>query len=144
MVLIIAGCQTTNAETVKEPDVIPQQKEALQPESGTINDTENPFKELPILPNQVVTSRKPVICGRIDIMLSRMEERFGELPVLIGKAAVTAPGNPGEKQVMSTLTFNSKTGSYTFLEQMPSEERLLCILSSGHGKVMGMQKGTAL
>ena len=45
-------------------------------------------------------------------------------------------------------TFSKETidQAYTFLEQMPLEERLMCILSSGKGKVMAdfLLKGTTL
>ena len=42
------------------------------------------------------------------------------------------------------LVQNQKTGSYTFLEQMPVEERLMCILSTGHGKLKISPLGTKL
>ena len=55
------------------------------------------------------------------------------------------PGKSGEVQIMSTLTYNAKTGTYTFLEQMPAEQRLLCILSVGTAKLNNeLGKGTAL
>ena len=139
---LIVGCQTTQSaetetkpEVVKEVKALPKEKEVLAPKKQV---TKNPFKNVDIPPNQVVTSTKPVICGRIDTVLSRMENSFGEKPVLIGKAP-----SRNNKQVMVTLTYNEKTGSYTFLEQMPLEERLICIISSGHGKIMGKSVGSS-
>ena len=131
---LIVGCQTTQSaetetkpEVVKEVKALPKEKEVVAPKKEL---TESPFKNVDIPPNQVVTSRKPVICGRIDTVLSRMESSFGEKPVMVGKA----PSING-KQVMVTLTYNEKTGSYTFLEQMPMENRLICIISSGNGEL---------
>ena len=139
---LIVGCQTTQSaetetkpEVVKEVKALPKEKEVVAPKKEV---TKNPFKNVDIPPNQVVTSTKPVICGRIDTVLSRMESSFGEKPVLIGKAP-----SRNNKQVMVTLTYNEKTGSYTFLEQMPMEERLICIVSSGHGKIVGKSVGSS-
>ncbi len=136
---LIVGCQTTQSaetetkpEVVKEAQVLPKQEQ-----------TQNPFQNNEIPPNQVVTSTKPIICGRIDIMLGRIKERFGEVPIFLGKVAIQNPGE-GQKQIMAMMVFNSNTGSYTFLEQMPNEERLMCILSSGHGKLNSSTLGTAL
>ena len=36
----------------------------------------------------IITSTKPVICGRIDVVLSKMEDSFGEVPILVGKVPV--------------------------------------------------------
>ena len=131
---LIVGCQTTQSaetetkpEVVKEVKVLPTEKEVPAPKQEL---TENPFQSVDIPANQVVTSTKPVMCGRIDTVLSRMESSFGEKPVMVGKA----PSING-KQVMVTLTYNEKTGSYTFLEQMPMENRLICIISSGNSEL---------
>ena len=82
--------------------------------------------------NQVVTSTKPVVCGRIDTILSRMENVFGEKPVMLGQTPAK-----GDTQAMVTMTYNEQTGSYTFLEQLPAEKRLICIISSGQGNIIG-------
>ena len=144
---LIVGCQTTQSaetetkpEVVKEVKALPKEKEVTKPQMNASKEI-NPFENIEIPAGQVITSTKPVICGRIDIILSRMEKRFGEVPILMGKVGVQDAG--GARQVMSTLTYNSKTGSYTFLEQMPLEKRLMCILSSGHGKVMGKPVGSS-
>lgn len=144
---LIVGCQTTQSaetetkpEVVKEVKVLPTEKEVPAPKQEL---TENPFQSVDIPANQVVTSTKPVICGRIDVMVGRMKERFGEVPVFMGKLGVQNPGG-AEKQIMSMMVYNSDTGSYTFLEQMPNEERLICILSSGHGKLNSPSLGTSL
>ena len=130
----LIGCQTTEkAEAQPKPKVT---KEVVQ-------HTQNPFAGKDIKDSQVVTSHKPVLCGRIDVILARMEKRFGEVPVFLGKVAVQ---NPGEqpKQVMATMTYNPKTGTFTFFEQMPMEGRLLCILSSGNGKMKKAAIGSSL
>ena len=80
----------------------------------------------------------------MDTILARMEKKFGEVPILVGKVSTVTPGK-GETQVMATLTYNSKTRSYTFLEQMPADQRIMCILSSGNGILTKKPvKGTAL
>ena len=144
---LIVGCQTTQSaetetkpEVVKEVKVLPTEKEVPTPKQEL---TQNPFQNSDIPAHQVVTSTKPVICGRIDVMLQRMKERFGEVPVFLGK--IGGQNSSGvEKQIVSMMVFNTSTGSYTFLEQMPNEERLMCILSSGHGKLSDILKGTSL
>lgn len=144
---LVVGCQTTQSaetetkpEVVKEVQKVPKEKELPKEESKVPN---NPFAEKDIPPDQVVTSTKPVICGRIDTVLSRMQQKFGEFPVFLGKIVIQNPVE-GEKQVVAVLVFNSKTGSYTFLEQMSNEKRLMCILSSGQGKLNSPPLGNAL
>ena len=144
---LIVGCQTTQSaetetkpEVVKEVKALPKQKEVLAPKKEV---TKNPFKNVDIPPQTVVTSTKPVICGRVDVMLTRMKKKFGEVPVFVGKLGVQNPGEAA-KQVVAMMVYNAETGSYTFLEQMPMEERLMCILSSGHGKLNSPSLGTAL
>ena len=103
----------------------------------------NPFYGKDILSNQLVTSSKPIICGRIDTVLENMKRSFGEIAILVGKVPVQLNGKK-ETKVLSALTYNSKTGTYTFLEQMPYEDRLICILSSGTGKIKNILNETAL
>ena len=143
---LIVGCQTTQSaetetkpEVVKEVNVLPKQKEVVAPKKEL---TENPFKNIDIPARTVVTSTKPVICGRIDIMVNRMKKKFGEVPVFMGKLGVQNPGEAAN-QVVAMMVYNAETGSYTFLEQMPMEERLVCILSTGHGKLMGKPVGSS-
>ena len=145
---LIVGCQTTQSaetetkpEVVKEVNVLPKEKEVVKPKKEVTNF--NPFANKDIPPQTVVTSTKPVICGRIDVMIGRMKERFGEVPIFMGKLGTQNPGG-AEKQIMSMMVYNSDTGSYTFLEQMPNEERLVCIISSGHGKLNSPSLGTSL
>ena len=135
---VLVGCQTTeSAEIGTEPQTELQKIQKEDPLG-------NPFSGRDIPLNQIIHSTKPVICGRMDTILARMEKKFGEIPILVGKVSAIIPGK-GETQVMATLTYNSKTRSYTFLEQMPAENRLMCILSSGHGMInKDLIKGTAL
>ena len=149
VMFLIVGCQTTQSaetetkpEVVKEVNALPVEKEVPTPEQPK-DENFNPFAHTEIPPHMMVTSSKPVICGRIDIMLTRMQEKFGEVPIFMGKLGVETP-RKGEKQVVSTMTYNPVSGSYTFLEQMPNEERLMCILSSGHGKINKAVLGTSL
>ena len=138
---LVVGCQTTqSAETETVPEVVKEVQQLPKEEELSKN---NPFEKSPIPPNQVVTSTKPVICGRIDIILSRMEKKFGEVPIMFGKVAAVTPNND-EDLLMSTLTYNAETGTYTFLEQMPVEQRLLCILSVGKAKLKESVEGTKL
>ena len=139
---LIVGCQTTQSaetetkpEVVKEVKALPKEKEVVAPKKEV---TKNPFKNVDIPPNQVVTSTKPVVCGRIDIILGRMENVHGEKPVMLGQTP-----DKGETQAMVTLTYNEQTGSYTFLEQLPTEKRLICIISSGRGKLVGKSVGSS-
>ena len=136
--LVLVGCQTTeSAEIGTEPQTELQKIQKEDPLG-------NPFSGRDIPLNQIIHSTKPVICGRMDTIDARMEKKFGEIPILVGKVSAIIPGK-GETQVMATLTYNSKTRSYTFLEQMPAENRLMCILSSGHGMInKDLIKGTAL
>ena len=139
---LIVGCQTTQSaetetkpEVVKEVKALPKEKEVLAPKKEV---TKNPFKNVDIPPNQVVTTAKPVVCGRIDTILGRMENVHGEKPVMLGQTP-----DKGETQAMVTLTYNEQTGSYTFLEQLPTEKRLICIISSGRGKLVGKSVGSS-
>ena len=139
---LIVGCQTTQSaetetkpEVVKEVKALPKEKEVVAPKKQV---TKNPFKNVDIPPNQVVTSTKPVVCGRIDTILGRMENVHGEKPVMLGQTP-----DKGETQAMVTLTYNEQTGSYTFLEQLPTEKRLICIISSGRGKLVGKSVGSS-
>lgn len=137
---LLVGCQTTQSAEV---DTKPPPKPKLELKAE--KELKNPFKDSEIIAGQIVTSSKPVICGRIDVVLNNMKSKFGEVPIMMGKVKAVNPGNI-EKEVMATLTFNAKTGTYTFLEQMPLEDRLMCILSSGTGKLTTdlLLKGTTL
>ena len=105
--------------------------------------SENPFSGKEIQPNQTVTSVKPIVCGRIDVILTNIKNKFGEVPIFVGKSETTTP--IGAHYNMITLTYNKKTETFTFFEQMPLEERLLCMLASGKGRLsMKLLKGTAL
>ena len=131
---LIVGCQTTqssNTETKLE----------------TINkkiSIENPFKNNEILPEQLVTSSKPIVCGRADAILNNMYTKYGEKPVFLGESKALHPTTGYNITPMVTITYNDETGSFTVLEQMPLEERLLCILVVGIGNFKDMTKGTSL
>ncbi len=144
---LVVGCQTTQSkvetrpEVVKEVKVLPEEKEAEKPKLQKEKVT-NPFENVDIPADQLVTSHKPVICGRADVMLERMEKRFGEVPIMVGEVGIQE--GIEVNQFMATMTYNVKTGSYTFLEQMPIDKRLMCVVSSGYGKVNNVFLGTSL
>ena len=146
---LLVGCQTTqSAETETQPEVVKEvtelpNKKELPKKKPPVSD--NPFADLPIMPGQVVTSNKPVICGRIDIVLQNIYQRFGEIPLFVGKSESKNPDGR-ELTSMVTLLYNKETGTFTFVEQMPLENRLVCMLSSGQGKIESKSKpkGTVL
>lgn len=132
---LLVGCQTTQSaevksepeppKVVKEIEKLPEEKKVEVPKMD-----ESPFKGKDIPFNIVVKSVKPVLCGRTDTILNSMFRQFGEKPIVVGEVeTVSTIGGP--KKVMATLTFNPETGSFTFLEQMPAEDRLMCMLSQG-------------
>lgn len=148
---LVVGCQTTqSAETETEPKVVkkvenlPEQEDI--PEQEEQNSIRNPFENMPIPPGAMVNSVKPISCGRIDTIIETMQNQYGEKPVFFGKSISTHPS--GEQvRTVATLLFNEETGSWTFLEQMPTETRFMCLLSGGEsGKTKGLllKKGTSL
>ena len=92
----------------------------------------NPLADIEIPPMQIFSSTKPVMCGRVDSILNQVYEKYGEVPLFVGETEVTQPSNT---KSMITLTFNDATGTFTFLETMPIEQRLFCVLSSGKARL---------
>jgi len=128
------GCQTTqSSETETKLEVV---KNKLT--------TVNPFKNNEILAEQLVTSSKPVVCGRADATLNNMYTKYGERPVFLGESKALHPTTGNIITPMVTITYNNETGSFTVFEQMPLEERLLCILLVGIGNFKNTTKGTSL
>ena len=131
---LIVGCQTTqSSETETKLEVV---KNKLT--------TVNPFKNNEILAEQLVTSSKPVVCGRADAILNNMYTKYGERPVFLGESKALHPTTGDHIVPMVTITYNNETGSFTVFEQMPLEERLLCILLVGVGNFKNTTKGTSL
>ena len=131
---LIVGCQTTqSSETETKLEVV---KNKLT--------TVNPFKNNEILAEQLVTSSKPVVCGRADAILNNMYTKYGERPVFLGESKALHPTTGDYIVPMVTITYNNETGSFTVFEQMPLEERLLCILVVGIGNFKNTTKGTSL
>ena len=131
---LIVGCQTT-------------QSSETETKLETINkkiSIENPFKDNEISPEQLVTSSKPIVCGRADAILNSVYTKYGEMPVFLGESKARHPTTGDIITPMVTITYNNETGSFTVFEQMPLEERLLCILVVGVGKFKDMTKGTSL
>ena len=123
VILLLAACKTTESaklEVVKEAP-IEETSEVI-----------NPLAEMEIPPTQIFSSTKPVMCGRVDSILNQVYEKYGEVPLFVGETEVTQPSNT---KSMITLTFNDATGTFTFLETMPIEQRLFCVLSSGKARL---------
>ena len=140
---LIVGCQTTQ---LPEVETKPEEKNLVvnaekSDEQQALEDVINPFSNVEnIPPNTVVTSQKPIICGRVDTMLNNAFEMHGEVPVIYGEAeniSIT-----GEKvSTLMTVTHNAETGTYTLFEQLPTEERLLCMLSGGTAEIKSKVSG---
>ena len=81
-------------------------------------------------PGLIVKSVKPVICGEVAEMMNNFHKRFGEKAVLVAEDQVRLQDGTVRKG-MVTMLYNEETQSYTFLEQMPADERLICVLSAG-------------
>ena len=131
---LIVGCQTT-------------QSSETETKLETINkkiSIENPFKDNEISPEQLVTSSKPIVCGRADAILNSVYTKYGEMPVFLGESKARHPTTGDIITPMVTITYNNETGSFTVFEQMPLEERLLCILVVGVGNFKNTTKGTPL
>jgi hypothetical protein len=84
------------------------------------------------------------VCGRADAILNNMYTKYGERPVFLGESKALHPTTGYNITPMVTITYNDETGSFTVLEQMPLEERLLCILVVGIGNFKNTTKGTSL
>ena len=135
---LIVGCLTIEAQLPEETK--PEEKNLVvnaekSDEQQALEDVINPFANVEnIPPNTVVTSQKPIICGRMDTMLNNAFEMHGEVPVIYGEAeniSIT-----GEKiSSLMTVTHNAETGTYTLFEQLPTEKRLLCMLSGGKAEI---------
>ena len=141
---LIVGCQTIEAqlpeETKPEEENLVVNAEKSDEQQG-LEDVLNPFSNVEnIPPNTVVTSQKPIICGRMDTMLNNAFEMHGEVPVIYGTAeniSIT-----GEKvSTLMTATHNAETGTYTLFEQLPTEKRLLCMLSGGTAEIKSKVSG---
>ncbi len=160
MVIGLIGCQTTNSspivaeeskppEKIEEPKVLPIEPDELdkleeQLKKEEKKETKNPFEGKTIMPGQVVTSHKPVVCSRTDVLLNNLYQKFGEKPIFVGQVPSAMP-NGMPVISMLTVTYNTDSETFTVLEQMPSEDRLMCILAHGKGKLHhDIVKGTTL
>ena len=157
MVMGLVGCQTTPivaeeskpSEKIEEPKVLPQEPDELdkleeQLKKEEKKDTKNPFEGKTIMPGQVVTSHKPVVCSRTDVLLNNLYQKFGEKPIFVGQVPSAMP-NGMPVISMLTVTYNTDSETFTVLEQMPAEDRLMCVLAHGKGKLhQDIVKGTAL
>ena len=133
---LIVGCQTIEAQLPEEtkPEETNVVVNTEEVDTTTLDELLNPFADVEIIPEDMtVTSQKPILCGRMDTMLNRVHEKYGEVPVAFGQSENVSI--TGEMiSTMMTMTHNPDTGSYTFFEQLPTEERLVCMLSGGKAK----------
>ena len=161
MVIGLIGCQTTNSspieaeapkppEKVEEPKVLPIEPDELDKLEEELKKEEeekvdkNPFEGKNILPGQIVHSRKPVVCGRTDVIFNNIYSQYGEKPIFMGQVPTVMNDGRPTMSILS-LTYNNESETFTILEQMPAEERLMCILSHGKGKLHeNIIKGTVL
>ena len=131
---LMVGCQTTQSSNTETKLETVNKKVSI----------ENPFKDKPIESGQLINSSKPVVCGRADAILTSMYTKYGEMPVFLGESKARQPTTGDIITPMVTITYNNETGSFTVFEQMPLEERLLCILVVGVGNFKNTTKGTSL
>ena len=134
---LIVGCQTIEAQLPEEtkPEETNVVVNTEEVDTPNLDEILYPFANVENIPeNTVVTSQKPIICGRVDTMLNNAFEMHGEVPVIYGEAeniSIT-----GEKiSSLMTVTHNAETGTYTLFEQLPTEKRLICMLSSGKAEI---------
>ena len=130
---LIVGCQTIEAQLPEETK--PEETKSVAKVEKTDTDNKpNPLADDEIPKDILLQSHKPILCGRMDSMLSRVQENYNERPVVFGHAENTSQFTGETVHTMVTLTYNSETGTYTFFEQLPTDERIICILSGGKAK----------
>ena len=131
---LIVGCQTIEAQLPEETK--PEEtKSVAKVEKVDTDNTFNPLAEVEIPEDIILQSHKPIICGRMDSMLNRVKENYGETPLVFGRAENTSQITGEVITTIITLTHNSETGTYTFFEQLPTDDRIICILSGGKAKI---------
>ena len=141
---LLVGCTTTQSaeitpksSEIKSESEIPKVVEEKKEEKVGTPKTENtdPFSGQDIPPHITVRSVKPVICGEMSSILNNMYLKFGEKPIMVGESESIMPNTAVKKRSMVTLLHNTESGTFTFLEQMPTEDRLMCMLASGKAKL---------
>ena len=128
---LIVGCQTTQLPEETKPE---ETKSVAKVEKVDTDNTFNPLAEVEIPEGILLQSHKPILCGRMDSMLNRVKQNYGETPVVFGHAENTSQMTGETINTMITLTHNSETGTYTFFEQLPTDDRIICILSGGKAR----------
>ena len=147
LVFLLLGCKTTETveirpETKLESKVAKIENELTKLEKQIENKNEQeetPLNQMEVLPpGLMVQSNKPVMCGEIGEFMTRMYKKYGETPILVGETSVRFPDGTIKMNIV-TMLFNSETKSFTFIEQMPIDDRLVCMLASG--KITRIKKG---
>jgi len=132
---LVVGCQATQSAEVEPPKV------TVQKEVQKENNLNNPFLGIDIPPGAIIKSSKSVLCGEMGEILTNINKRFGEIPFMSGEIEVVYSSGL-MKNILVILMVNPITNTYTFIEQMPNEERLMCILSAGKMYKGKDKKGT--
>ena len=135
LLLSTAACNTTQstAQISEAKSGKVQQEEEVVPVPPHARLGENPFAGKEIPRDQNVNTAKPLVCGRLDVFFTNVEKLYGEKPIFMGDSPAIVNGSMA--MVKAILTYNVETTTFTFFEQMPAESRLICVLSSGRGKV---------
>lgn len=128
---LIVGCQTTQLPEETKPE---ETKSVAKIEKTDTDNKINPLADVEIPEGILLQSHKPILCGRMDSMLNRVKQNYGETPVVFGHAENTSQITGETIHTMVTLTYNSETGTYSFFEQLPTDERIICILSGGKAR----------
>ena len=132
---LIVGCQTTQLPEETKPEETKSVAKTEQTDEKIIDNTLNPLAEVELPEDFLIHSRKPILCGRMDSMLNRIRENYGETPVVFGHAENKVAMTGETIHTIITMTHNSETGTYTFFEQFPNDERVFCILSGGKAEL---------
>ena len=134
LVFLLLGCKTTetvetNLETKLEN--IENDLTKLEKQIEKKNEEKNSSEEMGSFPpGFIVKSAKPIVCGEIGEFMTRMYKSYGEIPVLIGETSTRFQDGRVKLNIV-TMLFNLETKSFTFIEQNPIDDRLVCMLASG-------------
>lgn len=139
-VFLLIGCKTTedpksaSLETKLakiETEINNLEKEIKKEEETKPSETEVVTALPEVLPpGLTIQSMKPVICGETGEIFTRMGRKYGERAVMGGQNPTRMPDG-SIRNGLTAMLYNAETKTYTFLEQMPGDDRIMCMLSSG-------------
>lgn len=130
------GCQTTQSanEDTKPADIEPIITEEKKPV--------NPYAKKEVPEDLLITTAKPIVCGRADRVLGRVKTEYGEKPILVGQGSLSNDSTGKPIFPLITVTYNQITGTFSFFESSPIDQRIICMLSHGKGKVLSISHST--